>query len=359
MVIGGEHFFLPFHLLKKSHGYIDSLNQEFQEDYDVNFTFGGYYSILAIINAIKSKLNRDSIVLLPSYLCPSIIIPFKINGINYKFYKVDYDLIINTEYLVSIIDDNVKAVFFIDYFGVSQIERLQAILELLKLKKITVIQDAVQCLEIKKEFIYGDFVFNSFRKFFPFEGSLLLSKETINIEFSPLKNKFILYKRIGQILRFLNIRYKLFNSNLFLSFLQKADNFYYVNQIQKMPRFNYNQLNKINIQNIINNQRYYFLQLFKKYENKQPYLLRTTKFAQLGFVIRLNNRDEIRSELFKQNIFPPIHWLITEEIDNFLFINSIKLSLSIMTIPLIGMTDIKLKYLFNNLNKLIKDESLS
>jgi hypothetical protein len=256
LIIGGEHIITPGFLFRKSKGYLSKLIREFKNDYLVNFTFGGYYSLLAIIDAIKPAFDDDSLVLLPSYLCPTILIPFRLREIKYKFYKIDENLFVDTDYLVSILDKNVKSVFFIDYFGASQMDHLQPVLKNLKSKKIIVIQDVVQCLQINKSQLFGDYIFNSFRKFFPFEGSVLLSKENMNINFGGNAFRFLKYKRVGQFIRYLHIKYNLFSSQHFLSFFRKAEDCYYSNHILKMPKFNLRQLEKYDIQFIADRQKH-------------------------------------------------------------------------------------------------------
>jgi hypothetical protein len=359
MIIGGEHYFTPGQLLRNSKGYIDHLIENFKSDYHINFTFGGYFSLLAIIDAIKPNFNSDSIVLLPSYMCPSILLPFKSKGIEYRFYKVDDELYIDIEYLKSIIDEKVKAVLFIDYFGASQLDRIQPVIDILRLKNIAVIQDVVQCLEINKKFLFGDYIFNSFRKFFPFEGSILLSKEKMNINFSEENNKYVKFKRIGQFLRYAHIKYRLFSSKYFLRYLNKAEHNYHTDSVYRMPKFNLKQLNKFDIDKMSSNQKHYFNLLYENLGNNVPKLLQKNDYVPLGFVIKLNNRDNVRKGLFIQNIFPPIHWILSAEFENKIFEKSIQLSKRILSIPIIGITAEKYKYLSENLLKIIKDESLS
>jgi hypothetical protein len=359
MIIGGEHYILPSHLFKKSKGYIDDLIENFKDVYEVNFTFGGYYSLLAIIDEIKPKFKDHSIVLLPSYLCPSILKPFKSRRIPYEFYKIDENLFIDINYLISIIDNNVKSILIIDYFGASQMDRLQPVLEILKSKKIIIIQDIVQCLQIRKDNLFGDYIFNSFRKFFPFEGSILLSKEKMTINFGECRNKYIKYKRVGQFLRYLHVKCNLFSSNHFLSFFRKAEGCYYTNYILKMPKFNVRQLNKYNIEFMAKKQKYYFDHLINTYSNKVPELLHKNNFIPMGFVMKIEGRDSIRKYLFEQNIFPTIHWILPNEIDRNMFNRSIELSSFILTIPLCGLTNEKFDYLCTNIDKYVKNEGLS
>jgi len=359
MIIGGEHIFSPRIFFKKSTGYIDNLIEDFKPNYDVNFTFGGYYSILSIIDSIKDRFTEDSIILLPSYLCSSILKPFKTRGIKYEFYKVDEELFIDTDFLISLINGKVKAIYFIDYFGVSQLERLQSVIEVLRSKNIIIIQDIVQCIEIRKEFLFGDFVFNSFRKFFPFEGSLLLSKNKLTINFGTVKNKYIRYKRVAQLLRYFHIKYGIFNSKIFLSLFRKAEKLYYNESIMKIPKFNLNQLNKIDIELTINRQSYYFKELYSHFSSIVPKLLHNLNSVPLGFVFKVKNRDEIRNNLFEKNIYPPIHWVLTDTIIGNHFPDSIMLSNTILTFPIIDLTEEKLHYLILNINKNLKDENIS
>jgi hypothetical protein len=355
IIIGGEYLISPAFLFKRSKGYIDSLIREFKDDYEVNFTFGGYYSILAIIDSVKSVFDNNSVVLLPSYLCPSILHPFKSREIKYRFYKIDENLFVDIDYLISIIDDNVKAILFIDYFGVTQMKRLQPLLAILKSKKITIIQDIVQCLKITKDQLFGDYIFNSFRKFSPFEGSILLSKAKMHIDFSDKKNKFITYKRVGQFLRYFHVRWNLFSSRHFLYYFRKADEYYVSDYIIGMSKFNYRQLNKIDIEFMTEKQIYYYSQLFDVFNKNIPDLFRNINSIPLGFVIKITQRNQIRKDLFKQNIFPPIHWVLPEELDKTIFFESIKLSSVILTIPLIGLTDKGYRHLYSNMIKFIKN----
>jgi dTDP-4-amino-4,6-dideoxygalactose transaminase len=52
----------------------------------------------------------------------------------------------------------------------------------------------------------------------------------------------------------------------------------------------------------------------------------------LGFPIKVHNRDEVRRALFDQQIYPPIHWEISDCIPGN-FVTSHELSSHIMTIP--------------------------
>jgi len=349
IVIGGVQYFTPFFGLKKSRGYIKGLTTEFSKDYNVNFTFGGYFSLLAIIDNMAKGFTENSVVLLPSYLCPSILKPFQIRNIKYKFYKVDAELFVDVEHLASLLDEQVKAVLFIDYFGASQIERLGDILKELKSRTISVIQDVVQCLEIKKEFLFGDYIFNSFRKFFPFEGSILLSKTKMDIAFSKKKNLYLGPKRMGQFLRYLHIEHHLLSSSHFLKHIKKSEDCYHTAEILPMPARNKRMLDKYDVKEMATKRIGFAARLNKLLATKTPALFQLRGFAPLGFEIKIQNRDQVRRYLFDQNIFAPVHWTLSDEIDARDFAESVKLSKEILTIPLGNMDEAKLEYMIKHI----------
>jgi len=354
MTIGGEHIIEPKILLSKPKGYLDNLLSDFKSDFVLTYTFGGYYSILAIIDALKSKFDDNSYILLPSYLCPSILKPFKNRNIKYKFYKVNDELQIDITDLLSNISHQVKAVYFIDYFGASQMDNLVFTINILRSKNITIIQDVVQCLYFKKEFIFGDYAFNSFRKFFPFEGSVIISKKLLDINFSKKRNRYIKYKRTGQFFRYLHLKFGLFPSKTFLNYLQKAESVYYENEILEMPEFNKRQLNKYDLDILKSNNIYYYGRFYNALKEFVPALLHNQDFVPLGFVIKIENRDTLRDYLFNKSIFPPIHWKLSEEIDSKHFQQSTSLSDKILTLPLIGLNEKKIEYLFESITKYLK-----
>jgi hypothetical protein len=358
MLIGGEYVFSFKVFFKKKNSYLHDVISNCAIDYKINYTFGGYYSLLAIIDFLWAGSKNDLVILLPSYLCPSILKPFKLRGVKYKFYKVDSDLYVDNHHLLSMIDDTVKAVYFIDYFGISQLEHLQPTLINLKQRNIVIIQDVVQCLDINKDKMFGDYIFNSFRKFFPYEGSLLLSRDKIDIKYSSKRNPYIKYKRIGQIMRYFHLKFGVFSSKFFLKFLQKAEKRYYDNEIFKMPNINLRELKKYDLRAMLQGQMLYYGQLVEVLNKYAPKLLKSGEGIPLGFIVITDRRDDLRRFLFSQNVFAPIHWLLPDELDENIFLDSKKMSQSILTIPLIGLDENRFKFLYEVINKYFKYESI-
>ncbi len=356
MIIGGEHTINPLQYKNNKFNYYKNVISSIEKKYYISYTFGGYYSILSILSSIKNKYGENINILLPSYMCPSILKPLKILKLHYKFYKVDSDLFIDKNNLKTIIDTNTKIVFIIDYFGKSQKEYIQDLIIELKEKQILIIQDIVQCLEIDEYNFYGDFIFNSFRKFFPYEGSIIFSNQKIDIDFSDTNRKYILFKRFGQILRFYANITHIIPSSWFLLFLKIAEKNYYKNSIISIPKNTLKKLNKFDISSMIENQKTYYKLFNKDFENDIPKFLSSDKFCPLGLVLKVKERNSLRKYLINNSIYTPIHWILLEEIyNNTNYYESKELSNKIITIPLININENKYKYI---INKILKYEYL-
>ena len=349
-IIGGEQPISPAILFKKSYKSVDKMVNNLKPDFFINYTFGAHYSLLAIIDQIKNKIDPESYVLLPSYLCPTMLIPFKERKVNYRFYAIDEELFVDLDDLKSRICSNVKAVLFIDYFGVSQKDRLSEILNILQDKKIPVIQDMVQCIDISRKNIIGDFAYNSFRKYLPFEGSILISKEEIHFKTSRPPVNYLFPKRLGQITRHYHLRKGWFKSSTFLSLFQKADRNYYKKDILKMPKAHFWLLNKINFEALTDIHIAAFLKMKENLHDLMPELLKTKDFIPFGFVVKLRERDAVRKDLFKQNVFAPIHWDIPVEAQE-AFLKSGNLARKILTIPLKGLNNERIKIIEQQIKK--------
>ena len=112
--IGGEFFFSPRLLLTKPKCNIKGIFEENFPNKYLTYTYGGYYSLRIIIEHLQIKNNE--FILLPSYLCPSILIPFKEYNIHYKFYRIKEDLSIDIDDLLNKYNKHTKAIFFFFFF---------------------------------------------------------------------------------------------------------------------------------------------------------------------------------------------------------------------------------------------------
>ncbi len=111
-------------------------------------------------------------VLLPAYLCPSIVKTFQRSGIGWDFYQVNQDLSIDLADLAGKITP-CQAVYFINYFGFTHTPQTLDLFKVLQQNKILVIEDNAQAGFTDQP--VGDFIFNSLRKLVPYDGGYLMT----------------------------------------------------------------------------------------------------------------------------------------------------------------------------------------
>ncbi len=133
----------------------------------------------ACLRVISRYLHANNImrVLLPSYLCPSIVRILESEGLEFEFYTIREDLSIDLDGLSDKAREY-QAVYFINYFGFLHPEEVTSFFKSLQQSGKIVIEDNAQTGDFVNPL--GDFVFNSMRKFSACDGAYLVSKYDIN-----------------------------------------------------------------------------------------------------------------------------------------------------------------------------------
>ena len=135
------------------------------------FLNGGRASLTVITDYLLSiGITR---ILLPSYLCPSILDVLDQKGLGYSFYQVNSDFSIDLRNLEVQIK-TMKAMYIINYFG---FQHSPEILDFIRSKQqsgVFVIEDNCQSGFANKT--VGDFVFNSMRKVCACDGAYVATR---------------------------------------------------------------------------------------------------------------------------------------------------------------------------------------
>jgi hypothetical protein len=141
----------------------------------MTFLNGGKACLIVIADHLRS-LGVDSI-LLPAYLCPTIVDTLESRGMRCAYYPICVDLSLDLDALDRLCRST-KAVFFINYFGFQHDEETRAFFTALRQRGVFVVEDNAQAGFPAHS--TGDFVFNSVRKLAPFDGGYLLTPYDIN-----------------------------------------------------------------------------------------------------------------------------------------------------------------------------------
>jgi len=122
-------------------------------------------------------------ILLPSYLCPSILDALERCGLAYSFYQINEDLAIDLEDLSQKAGTH-KAVYFINYFGFMHPPETRNYLKDLRKNGILIVEDNAQAGFTDHS--TGDFVLNSLRKLVPYDGGYL----DTDLDIAPYLSKY-------------------------------------------------------------------------------------------------------------------------------------------------------------------------
>ncbi|MCB5228732.1 MAG: hypothetical protein LHW44_01490 [Candidatus Cloacimonetes bacterium] len=313
LIVGGESVFPPNIIFHKHQGVFSNYGADIPGYYRY-YTFGGYYSFKAILQNIR--FTKENYVLLPSYLCPSMIWPFQEAGIKYDFYKIKEGLLPDLEDISTKSGKGLKLILFVDYFGYSYKGYLKDAITNLKENNVLILQDAVQAWLNSEDQVYGDYCINSVRKYSPFEASVILSKHKLQFKSSILPMiKYLAHKRVGQLIRYYHVNYNKFTPRSFLRHIEASNAYYRQDTIVGLPRLNKYLLDKIDFDLLGTTRITMFQKVANCLDKRSLVGLELGSAVPLVLPLTLENRNQKKKLLHERDIHCPIHWLLSEEID--------------------------------------------
>jgi dTDP-4-amino-4,6-dideoxygalactose transaminase len=139
---------------------------------EMYFLNGGGACLTVIAAALQDRgIHR---ILLPAYLCPSIVTILDRAGMVCDFYQIREDFSIDLDDLASAIQGS-QAVYVINYFGFSHAQNTLDFIGSQRRRGILVVEDNAQAGFAPPT--CGDFTFNSMRKLCPYDGGYLTTAQ--------------------------------------------------------------------------------------------------------------------------------------------------------------------------------------
>ena len=298
----------------------------------------------AISYLLKYCLNseEDIEILIPTFLCSSILKSVKDSGISYKFYKINKDFTINIESVNKQITTKTKIFFFIDYVGFFHDEQTCKFIKSLSDKGIVVVEDMTQSLfSVNKGKIgIGDYIIASIRKWGAFpDGAILASKENnpiLEYRIDNGCNEYAFNYFVAQVMKNSYLKKMNLDKNMYLDYISIAnDSLFSDYEIRKITDISTKLISNLNTTELIDkrkiNARYLYENLKDMKEIYIPLDYRKD-IVPFGFVILSDYRDLLIKHFIKNNIYCNIHWNVPKESldkDNELM----EISDKILTIP--------------------------
>lgn len=312
--------------------------------------------------ALKAILISQDIkkILIPSYLCSSILQPLKELNIHYSFYKQDINLSTDINYLEYLLyKENFDAFLCLNYFGLNTSNK-KILKKLVKNMDLLFIEDITHSFLNEEYDDDTDFYFASLRKWVPIPDGAFITGLNKDINFDSTVYDSIWSNKLSSMLAkndYLknNLGDKLLILNNFNTAEELLDKDIKISEMSSISKYILSKQNWENISKTRIDNYNFLLTNLPKNNIIRPFI--STKpivNVPLGFIITCEYRDKLKQHLINNKIYPPIHWILPDEIiqENDLFKESIDLSKSILTIPCDQRYDIndmkRIIYVLNN-----------
>lgn len=267
-------------------------------------------SLYAIANLCKIKK-----VLLPAYSCDSMVTPFRNTGCEIDYYGID----INWQVDCFELKEKIKycdAILIIDYFGRKTFSRT-LISELKSINpKLIIIDDKTQNLfDFNRENDDIDFTVASLRKWIAIpDGAVLFSKNKFLITFNT-ESGFYSDKLNAMQLKNSYLRNESIDKKNYLELFNKANKFL-DNSIGIFEISDYSR-NKLLYTDYIamKKARLCNFRILNTYIQNDNVVKLTDNELSLYYPVLVSNRDEIQKKLAHSNIYCPIIWEISNELE--------------------------------------------
>jgi dTDP-4-amino-4,6-dideoxygalactose transaminase len=325
--------------------WVDSITSECNRDFpnwilkygETVLTSSGRGAISLLLQHIKPE---NKTVLLPAYICESVIQPFVEQGYSCYFYESDESLTSNIEEIKAY--HNMGIFIHMGYYGFSTNSNLLNVIQYLREHSTIIVEDVTHTLFSNfNRFEENDFYLGSIRKWLGVpSGGFLASPNRklkkpllINNNFSDLRTKALMLK--GQYIKTRDEGLK----DDFLSWFSDAETLL----DREVTPFGIDGLsieilNLLNIEDMHNKRRNNFNILLIGLRNVSYLNVLFTKLDKdvcpFFFPIIINSdRNQIRKMLIKEKIYCPIHWPRPGQIDDNISVSTLAIYNNILSIP--------------------------
>lgn len=304
---------------------------------NVVLTTSGRGALSLLLEHVKPRVKS---VLLPAYICDSVILPFEQGGYELSYYDVDKYL--KPTDIESIKNSNVGVFLHMGYFGFSTNEILSDLISSLKSESVITIEDVTHTLfSQQNKSMESDYIIGSIRKWFGIpSGGFLASDKIMKIDLLDANVDLINIRKLS-----LHQKFEYMNSgnesikSTYLSGFNRAEHIF----DEDIKPYKIDHESEVIVKNLNNKElqsarqrNYAFLLkqlrgvdgivvLFDDVEND---------VTPLFFPIYVkNNRDELRRKLIENEIYCPVHWPIPKQVNGHLNITTKNIYDSILSIP--------------------------
>ncbi len=288
-------------------------------------------------------------VLLPSYLCHTIIQPCLELGAEVAFYPVGGDLMIDARDIARRIDRHTMAVLILDYFGFPQDPGLTQRL-LAEFPDVHLIDDRTHTLlsdlANPERSDTGAIIVYSARKWAPFPdlGIVRWPTNTADEGKDHLLDAgcdlgFFLTRLAALVMRsvFLTLPCEIFR-RCSLESVQKSEHLLnsrcVLGGASPVSRLLWSTWDWRESWDVRRRNFGYLLEHWPRKAGRPLYGSLSDEICPLGFPVRTSSRSSLKERLIQHQVYPPVHWLLPKQVDPSEFPDAARLADEELTIPI-------------------------
>lgn len=265
----------------------------------------GRAALYQILKYLKEQQGITS-VLLPNYLCDTILVPIRKLKLKFQFFLLNDKLELEEDVFRKVYSKN-AAILLINYFGLQDLSQQIAFIRYIDINAIIIEDDVQAYYEFKKPLGDVAFKYTSLRKTFAIsDGGLVKTEHTLPVIDKP--NTFGQYKTAAALMK--AMRDGKFDDSVYLDISKiggsKIDDELDCS-MSLVSEHLYAYLDEENVKSRRQKNAKYLAE--KLSEKDIPPLLPINENKVPLFVpIWLENRDEVRKQMLQHEIFCPVHW---------------------------------------------------
>ncbi|HEX8563145.1 MAG TPA: hypothetical protein VF676_09225 [Flavobacterium sp.] len=246
-------------------------------------------------------------IFLPDYLCESVIEVVKHFAFNIRFYTLNPDLSIDEYNFEEKYIPN-SVVLIINFFGCSDTNSQAAWIRS-NFAKTCIIEDNVQAFFAMESSSESDYAFTSFRKAFAVPDGAIVKAKAGRIKSGTGRNTFAQYKTAAAVLKNLSLSADV-DEHIYLELFRQGEELIDDNLDSAVSPLTKTLLLAANFEQIASKRKANSEVIINGLAEMGiiPVVTPTPPQVPLFIPVRLQNRDAVRTELFKENIFCPVHW---------------------------------------------------
>lgn len=266
----------------------------------------GRAALFQILSHVRDAMGVQRI-LLPEYLCDSIVTTVLKADFEYAFYPLKEFFEIDEQGLQKAYQPN-SSILIINYFGLTNVERQKHVIKAHYPSAIIIEDDVQAYYEYVKPLGVEEFKFTSLRKWFAIpDGGLVKTKHPLSVV--KQQNGFTPFKLAGAIIK--ERRDILNDDKIYLNLFEKGEELLeadYENGMSSISQYLYAAIDADAIYQQRKKNAEALLQGIKGIPSAQLLMSVGEDKVPLFIPIALPNRDAVRRRFINADIFMPIHW---------------------------------------------------